>query len=230
MCEWAPSSTVLDLGCGTGEDAVFLAQHGFKVTGVDPSSGMIEQAMMKAKAASVSPTFICLRAEDLSALPAGSFQGIISNFAALNNVEDFVGVLAQCARILVPGGTMILCLLNQYCLWETASFLLRGKPGKAFRRWHSDSVPANVGDGVVPVFYRSAHSVRNDAAEWFFVKRVFGLSVFAPPPSSLGFMGRFPRLSDRLSTIDRSVGRWPVLRTMGDHVVITLKRKGPATR
>ncbi len=41
----------LDLGCGTGSNAVFLAQHEFDVTGVDYATSAIEKARQKADAA-----------------------------------------------------------------------------------------------------------------------------------------------------------------------------------
>ncbi len=225
--EWGTGETVLDLGCGTGEDAVFLARLGCAVTAIDPSPGMVERARRKLAACSVTADVRCMAAEDLSRFPPGYFQGILSNFAALNNVRDFPSVIAQCARILAPGGTAILCLLNRYSLWESLSYLLRGKPERAMRRWHREPVMANVGDGQVPVFYYSGRFVRNTARPWFRVTAVVGLSVVAPLPSSLGFIGRHPHLSRRLSAIDRGIGTLPLFRSLGDHLVIVLKRKGP---
>ena len=49
---------VLDIGCGTGENSVWLAQHGFRVTGCDLSPTAIELANGKAKAAGVECTFV----------------------------------------------------------------------------------------------------------------------------------------------------------------------------
>ncbi len=48
----------IDLGCGTGEDVIYLAQRGFEAVGVDLSSRAIAQARDKAREAGVSPTFI----------------------------------------------------------------------------------------------------------------------------------------------------------------------------
>ncbi|MGH2544698.1 MAG: class I SAM-dependent methyltransferase, partial [Ardenticatenaceae bacterium] len=46
-----PGDHVLELGCGTGEDAVWLARRGIRVTATDASAGMIEQARRKAESA-----------------------------------------------------------------------------------------------------------------------------------------------------------------------------------
>ncbi len=224
---WGTGETVLDLGCGTGEDAVFLARLGCNVTAIDPAQGMVDQAKTKLAASSLNADVRCMAAEELSRFPSASFEGILSNFAALNNVRDFPSVIAQCARILAPGGTAILCLLNRYSLWESCSYLLRGNPGKAVRRWRPGPVMANVGDGQVPVFYYSAHVVRRIARPWFRVDAMVGLSVVAPLPSSLRFISRHPNITRLLYALDRTIGRLPLFRVLGDHVVIVLKRKGP---
>lgn len=56
----------LELGCGTGTNSVWLAQHGFEVTGVDVAPLAIEQAEQRARAAGVRVQFL---AADLLALP-----------------------------------------------------------------------------------------------------------------------------------------------------------------
>ena len=53
----APSRAI-DLGCGTGSNAIFLAQHGFDVTAVDYAASAIEKARKKAEAAGAAVTFI----------------------------------------------------------------------------------------------------------------------------------------------------------------------------
>jgi SAM-dependent methyltransferase len=53
-----PACQAIDLGCGTGGNAVFLAQHGFEVTGVDFASTGIAKARRRAKAAGVRVEFV----------------------------------------------------------------------------------------------------------------------------------------------------------------------------
>jgi 2-polyprenyl-3-methyl-5-hydroxy-6-metoxy-1,4-benzoquinol methylase len=48
----------IDLGCGTGANAIFLAQQGFDVTGVDFAEAAIEKARVRAKEAGVQAEFI----------------------------------------------------------------------------------------------------------------------------------------------------------------------------
>lgn len=53
-----PPCRAIDVGCGTGSNAIFLAQHGFEVTGVDFVSSAIAKARRKAEAAGVRVDFI----------------------------------------------------------------------------------------------------------------------------------------------------------------------------
>jgi SAM-dependent methyltransferase len=53
-----PPGKTLELGCGDGRDAIFLAQHGFDVTGVDFSPAAIEMGRVKAREAGLVVTFI----------------------------------------------------------------------------------------------------------------------------------------------------------------------------
>jgi ubiquinone/menaquinone biosynthesis C-methylase UbiE len=58
-------SRAIDLGCGTGENVIYLAQHGFEVVGVDISSRAINQAREKARTAGVDADFVVGDVTDL---------------------------------------------------------------------------------------------------------------------------------------------------------------------
>jgi len=60
--------TVLDIGCGDGGNAIYLASHGFDVTGVDVSSKAIRIAKQKASEAEVDVTFMTLDALEIETL------------------------------------------------------------------------------------------------------------------------------------------------------------------
>ncbi len=74
----------IDLGCGTGSNAVFLAQHGFDVTGVDYASSAIEKAKRKATSAKVAVEFVV---DDLTNLQniSGTFDFLV-DYGALDDL------------------------------------------------------------------------------------------------------------------------------------------------
>jgi len=71
----APGARILDMGCGTGRHCVELAKRGYKVTGVDLSSGMLAQAKIAAEAAGVEVELIKSNATEFSSEPV--FDGAI---------------------------------------------------------------------------------------------------------------------------------------------------------
>jgi SAM-dependent methyltransferase len=74
----------IDLGCGTGSNAIFLAQHGFEVTGVDFAASAIEKAKRRANAAGVRAQFVV---DDLTNLRKvkGTFD-LLVDYGALDDL------------------------------------------------------------------------------------------------------------------------------------------------
>lgn len=97
--------TILDLGCGTGEHAIILAKRGYKVTGVDRSSPMLEIARKKSKNKGLEIEFI---EGDLTNMSLNrKFDAVISMFAVMSyqTTNEAVSSVCRLAReSLVPGG------------------------------------------------------------------------------------------------------------------------------
>jgi SAM-dependent methyltransferase len=98
----------LDLGCGTGANAVFLARNGFEVTGVDFSRVALEKAANLAASAGLKVQFV---EDDLTALrrPLGTFD-LLVDYGSLDDlslahrdryVDNVVPLAAAGARFLL---------------------------------------------------------------------------------------------------------------------------------
>jgi demethylmenaquinone methyltransferase/2-methoxy-6-polyprenyl-1,4-benzoquinol methylase len=94
-----PGAVVLDLACGTGDLCRELARQGLTPVGADRSAGMLGAARTSAP---------LVRGDGLS-LPfrAGALDGIVCGFA-LRNFSALAPMLAECARVLRPGGRLAL--------------------------------------------------------------------------------------------------------------------------
>lgn len=104
----SPIRAVLDLGCGTGNHAIRLAERGYTVTGVDMSTSMLAEAEGKARARNLP---MVLHHGDIRALELGQeFDAVLMMFAVLGyQVEDtdVLGALATARRHLRPRGLLV---------------------------------------------------------------------------------------------------------------------------
>jgi ubiquinone/menaquinone biosynthesis C-methylase UbiE len=100
-------ATVLDLGCGTGNHALILAERGLRVTGVDSSAGMLRVARAKARSRR-NPTFV--RA-DMRRFDLGrTFDAAICMDGAYTHLlteRDLLAHLRTVRRHLSPGGVYV---------------------------------------------------------------------------------------------------------------------------
>jgi len=220
---------ILDVGCGTGVDACFLAEHGIDVIACDESSQMLRVAAQKIAALPTTAGSIQLRPvsaeEVLSLRKEGPFDGAISNFGAVNCVSH-VGKLARdLARLLKPGARVLLCVIGSSCAWETAWYLVCGKPGKAFRRFRRGGALAKLeGSETFNVYYHSVHSMRSLFAPAFRLESVLGIGVLVPPSYLEPWARRFPRLTRLAAEADRYVGLCPGIRGFADHILLRFER------
>ncbi|HZY10854.1 MAG TPA: methyltransferase domain-containing protein, partial [Bacteroidota bacterium] len=133
---FSPGSTVLDINCGTGTDAIFLAEHGISVTAIDSSSRMIEKAKYKINAKRLEDSIsIFNRSYDNIEGLQGTFDGCISIFGGVNCTDDLSTLSDNISPFLKPGGTFIACVMNRISITEIMSYIVRLKFKKAFRRF-----------------------------------------------------------------------------------------------
>jgi ubiquinone/menaquinone biosynthesis C-methylase UbiE len=222
-----PGDRVLDLGCGTGVDACFLAERGVHVRAVDCSSEMIRVAEQRVACVGKqdSVELQVLAIEQLEQLRGrGPFDGVVSNFGALNCVEDMRSVAKAMAELLRPGATALLCFLGPNCLWEVCWHLAHGNPKKALRRWKKASV-ARLADGsTLQVQYPSVKSLVNDFAPEFQLKSWKGIGITVPPSYVESWAGRFPYAMHFATRLDLVFSGCPGIRGLADHVSLEFVR------
>jgi cyclopropane fatty-acyl-phospholipid synthase-like methyltransferase len=107
------TGSILDAGCGTGENALYFASRGHKVTGIDFLAGPIEQAKQKAVARGLKATFLVMDALELKALPEVFDTAIDSGLFHVFGDEDRKRYVDGLASVLKPGGRLFLiCFSN----------------------------------------------------------------------------------------------------------------------
>lgn len=211
-----PAGRVLDIGCGPGVDAAWLRARGAQVIALDASPGMVAAARARDPALDVR----LLRAEEVGVLAnEGPFDLAVMDMGVVNCVDlDAVARgLADCVR---PGGMLVVVPMPRVHPTWTARELLRGRLSGALARLRErGSVP--VEDEEVGVRYLGAAALRGALGPWFEVTDRQGLGFLLPPPGSrLG-----GPLASPLARVEAPLRRLPVLRSIGDHVIVELERR-----
>jgi SAM-dependent methyltransferase len=220
---------ILELGCGTGEDAVWLALRGHRVTAADASDAMLDVARAKALRAGVADriTFTRLDLREVTTpddLPLSEqYDGVLSNFGALNCLPSRRRLAGALAARVVPGANVVLVVMGPVCPWESAWFLLHGDLRSASRRWRGGA-QAHVGEGALRVWYPSLRTLRREMAPHFRLDASMGVGLLLPPSEHGRLVERAPRLFRPLAAIDRRARRTPLWRWCGDHYLARLSR------
>jgi SAM-dependent methyltransferase len=221
-----PGDRILELNCGTGEDALFLALFDVSVVACDASERMIQTARQRIQAQAPDAQIQCqlLPTEHLSKLSPGVlFDGALVNFSGLNSVIDLNRTARDLASLVITGAPVVICLSTRFCLSETLWFLLHGKLRKAFRR-ASGIATVKVDDLAVKVHYPSLREVRKLFSPSFLMLSCTGIGVAVPPSYLEPVFRKYPRLFSLLRLIDRKIARLPLFRTVGDHMLLHFER------
>jgi len=227
---FVPGYRLLDLGCGTGLDAVRMAHRGHRVVATDWSTEMVARTAARAREESVADRVeaVAIGAHELERLDpggAGTFDGGYSNLGPLNCVPDLSQVARGCARLVKPGGTLVFTVIGRVCPWEMAHYLRRWRWARVKVRFARDVVPVGLNRQTVWTRYYSPREFYRAFQGEFTLVHYRGLCVFAPPPYLTSVRDRHPHGYDRLWRIDRRLAGWPVLRSMGDHFLIVMNRR-----
>ncbi len=147
----------IDLGCGTGTNVITLAQHGWKVTGIDFVPRAIEKARRKIAQAGVQATVLhgdVTRLEGISgpfdlALDLGCFHGVPARSEYLH----------QLSRVLAPGGYWLLYAM------------LKSNPAEARPGIADADLDLIKSAGYVQVSRQDGWNMRNRPSAWFLFQR-----------------------------------------------------------
>jgi SAM-dependent methyltransferase len=223
---WKKDDRVLELNCGTGEDAIFLAGNGISVLACDASRQMIATAQRRLQHHPQRvPAFFCeLPTERIGELdPELKFDGAFSNFSGLNCVADLCAVASSLASLTGQNGRLILCFSTRFCLIETLYFLARGQLRKALRRCKGRAEV--MLDGVrFTVYYPTIRQIRRAFAPAFRLHSCIGIGVTVPPSYLEGWARQHPGLFSIGRHAERTLSELPVLRSTGDHVLLCFEK------
>lgn len=216
--------TVLEINCGTGEDAFWFAEKGHKVLATDASKEMISVARNKAEFQNV--IFQHLQIQKLNQLENEEFYDLIfSNFGGLNclSKQEFSLFLNHSKKLLKEDGNLIMVIMSKNCVWDNLYLLFKAKWQHLGRRNTINSIPVNVNGHKVNTWYYNPNDILNLRNETLNLVDYRPVGFFIPPSYLESYFKNKSLLLKFLGWLDKCVSRFSFLARFSDHYLIHLK-------
>ena len=217
--------SILEINCGTGEDAIWLAQQHFEVTATDISEKMIEIAKRKSNLENLN-----FKKTNITTIAAAfqnqKFDFLFSNFGGLNclSATELASFFKNAFEILHENGQMVLVIMPKNTIWEQCYFLLKLDFKNAFRRKKEVAI-ANVDGEKVATHYYNPKDIVHLANGFFEIKQYKPIGFFVPPSYLESFFKNNPKLISFLNRLEHSIKNQSWLSKYADHYLIVLHKR-----
>lgn len=224
-----PGFHLVELGCGTGRDALALSAEGRMVFGIDVSPEMVRRAEQKALGSGLEKAtkFVCGRNEDLLELlefsPWKNFDGAYANFA-LTYEESLEKIASLVSTVLAPRGRFICTLPNRTVLLEFAIYGPLLRFDKALWRFQKPLMK-DVHGAKLEIQAYSPAEVRRAFGSWFVLERTAGIPTFVPPVYLHQQYARLGSFRHALERIDSALGPHFPWNRLGEHTLYVFRRR-----
>lgn len=222
---------MLELNCGTGEDALLFSDRGFNIVATDVSSEMLKITQQKVQQYSmqhrISSHFLDLESFDETVFDK-KFDLIFSNFGGLNCIkpESLKKLLEKVPAILNPGGRFIAVIMPKFCLWEFLYFTARFRFKRAFHRMTKKEVMAEVDGTLSKVWYYKPSQIRKWSTKKFRTVNIQPIGFMLPSSRLEPFFSRKKKWLNLLNNLEKKASRFKVFSGMSDYYLIDLKFTG----
>ncbi|HEY0091314.1 MAG TPA: class I SAM-dependent methyltransferase [Flavobacterium sp.] len=218
-------NTTLEINCGTGEDAQWLASKGLNVIATDISEKMLQVAIAKKGSGTVKFEYADIN--QIGTQYSGrSFDMIFSNFGGLNCLapSELKLFFVNAAALLPKHGKLVVVIMPKNTLWEKIYFYFKGDLTKAKRR-NSGKADVNVNGENVPTFYYNPQDVIPFAKVAFHAIDLKPIGLFVPPSYLEHFFKTKPMLLSAFATLDKLISNVKYTARYSDHYLIVFDKK-----
>jgi ubiquinone/menaquinone biosynthesis C-methylase UbiE len=219
---------ILELNCGTGEDAVLFGSRGFNIVATDVSREMLKAAEQKAKQYSMEHRIVS-RYLDLESFDESFFEKkfdlVFSNFGGLNCVkpESIRRLFEKLPGILSPNGRVIAVIMPRFCLWESFYFGIKLQLRRAVRRLTSKEVITHIQGEELSIWYYSPEEIKKWSFDKFDCLALQPVGIALPPSYLEKYFSNKKQALEILNFLEKKASKISILSGMSDHFIIDLK-------
>lgn len=220
-------NAILELGCGTGEDAMFLSSKGCAVLAIDASKEMIEIAKTKCRNLQ-NINFMHLPMQKLVEVEGEKkFDLIFSNFGAFNclSPEELKLMSIEINRLLKPEGHFISVIMGRFCLWESLYFLSKFSIKKAFRRKIKKALSVPIGNNqFIDTWYYNSQEFFNAFSNHSQLVARLPIGTFIPPSYLSPWFENKSFVKKVLVQMENWSSRMSLSSKISDHILVHLQK------
>ncbi|MES2761925.1 MAG: class I SAM-dependent methyltransferase [Bacteroidota bacterium] len=214
--------SVLEINCGTGEDALWFSRKGLKVLATDISEGMIEVAKQKTN----DIEFRQLNCVNIGSLPKGNYDLIFSNFGGLNclNANELIQFRRACDVLQNKGNRLAFVIMGTQCWWERIYFKSKKDKDRSTRRQNKKGVETIInGEKFKTYYYSPEYFVELFGDDYdYVISKPIGL--FVPPSYLEPYFVKRKFLLGALRVLDR-IFSFSFFSNYADHYLIVFEKK-----
>lgn len=221
---------MLELNCGSGEEALMFSDKGYNIIATDLSAELQKVTQQKVENYS-GPSRISPQYVDLDTLDESMFQKkydlIFSNFGGLNSMspESLQQLFEKIPLLLKPGGRFVSIVMPKFCLWESLYFLFTLQFSRAFRRWTSHEVLGNLHGCISRIWFYNPGQIKAWARRHFSIVNTKPVGIALPPVSLDSFFFRQKKLLITLHKMEKKINDFSFYSGIADHYIIDLQLK-----
>jgi len=213
-----PADRVVDLGCGSGLDAAWIAPQVRSVQAFDSSADMVARTRDRCRDfANVSVDHAGVSELEIDR----PVNVVLANFGVINCVGDLAAFAPRLRAMLVPGGEAVLVSMARWCPIELAIGAATLNRGLVTRRTNG----AATGDySGMELHYASALNLAKRFDGQLELVHAESLGLVLPPFEQRNWVQRRPKLLGALARADQVLGDFGAQLHLGDHHIAVFRR------
>ena len=220
-----PNLNVLEINCGTGEDAKHLSKLGHNVDASDISKEMIK--VCKEKQINNVNFDTCDARNLLTKYKANSYDLIFSNFGGLNclSAKELESFISDASILLKKKGLLACVVMGRKCRWENFFFRIK-KDARLNRRKTLTGLKTQINEAIFNTYYYSPEEFAQLSETNFTLVKHKPVGYFVPPSFFNSFYKNKLWLLYLLNVFEKLFAQFSFQSDAADHYLIILQKNG----